>query len=322
MDRFANLSGTRKAAILLLALGADDTVEVTRHLDAAMAYDVIREVAKMEMVPEQVTTAVLDEFLTRVPKAGSGENPKRFAQEVLKRSFGQERASSLDFLRRVDRGQLMEIVHSEHPQVVAYILSVLSPEQSSELLAGLPSEQQVEIARRIATIEPPQPEVLSHLTRSLSGRLNLTTSENQEEQSGGLESLVGIMKNANRTVEQNILTRLEDVDPALADELRKRMVVFEDLALMDDRSVQRVVQEVDRKILALALKQCPDAVKDKVLSNLPERARNILQEDIQAAGRVRVAEVEKAQSEISAVVRRLESEGEIVVSRDSEQYVS
>lgn len=322
MDRFANLSGTKKAAVLLLALGTDDTVEVTRHLDPAMAYDVIREVAKMEMVPEQVTTSVLTEFLSRVPKGGTGEHPKRFAQEVLKRSFGQEKASSLDFLRRVDRGQLVDIVNSEHPQVVAYILSVLKPDQASELLAILPPEQQVEIARRIATTESPTPEVLGHLTRTLSSRLNLSTTEKDEEQTGGLESLVGIMKNANRTVEQNILTRLEDADPSLAEELRKRMVVFEDLATMDDRSVQRVIQEVDRKVLALALKQCPDPVKDKVLHNLPERARNILMEDIQAAGRVRVAEVEKAQSEIAAAVRRLESEGEIVVSRDSEQYVS
>lgn len=323
MDRFDALSGAKKAAILLLALGTDDTVEVTRHLDPAMAYDVIREVAKMDLVPEQVTTAVLGEYLARAPKGGGGENPKRFAQEVLKRSFGQDRASSLDFLRRVDKGQLVEIVRSEHPQVVAYIMSVLSPEQSSELLALLPPEQQVEIARRIANTETPQPGVLNHLARVLSSRLNLSSAEGEEvEQAGGVESLVGIMKSVTRTVEQNILSQLEAVDPTLADELRKRMVVFEDLANLEDRAVQRVIQDVDRKVLAMALKQCPDVVKDKVLNNLPERARNILVEDMQAAGRVRVAEVEKAQSEIAASIRRLEREGEIVVSRDSEQYVS
>jgi len=185
-----------------------------------------------------------------------------------------------------------------------------------------PRRAQLDIARRIARSETPQREGIKHLVRSLSNRLNFLGADRVgEEEIGGIESLVNIMKGVGREVEQNILHGFETVEPELADELKKNMFVFDDLVLLDDRSMQKLLKEVDGKILALSLKRAPAAISDLILRNLSERARKILQEDMEAMGKVRVRDVDQAQTAMVGAVRRLEEAGEIQLTREDEKFV-
>lgn len=313
----------KRAATLLLLLGVDASVEVSKHMEQSLAYDVIREASKISSVPPEEMKAVLKDMVEQLPEMKRSPSGKRFAAEVLKRSFGHDQTGSIDFLKRLDRAQLQDVVASEHPQVAAFVLSFVHEETASALLAGVDAERQVEIARRIAKSEPPQPEGIKHLIRSLSNRLNLLgpASEKIGEDIGGVDSLVGIMKNVGREVEQTILTGFEEEEPELAEEIKKRMFVFDDLVLLDDKAIQKVLKEVDGKILALALRRTSKKISDMILGNLSERARKILQEDMEAMGKVRVRDVDQAQTSIVSIIRRLEETGEIQVSRDDEKFV-
>ncbi|MEW6278094.1 MAG: flagellar motor switch protein FliG [Candidatus Eremiobacterota bacterium] len=317
-----DMSGARKAAVLLLTLGVDATLEVTRHLEQSLVYDVLRQVSKISAVDPDVSRAVLSEFVERLPLVSEAPSGKNFVSEVMKRSaWDDDPLTSIDFLRRLDKGQLLDIVRTEHPQVVAFILSYVNPEQAALLMAELPPDMQVEIATRIATSEPPQRETLAHLARSLGTRLSFFGSEGVSADATGLEALVRIMKGVGREVEQNILTGFGESRPELAEELKKNMFVFDDLSLLDQKSLQRVLKDVDGKSLALALKRASPQIVELVKANMSERARKILEEDMAALGKVRVKDVDKAQSDIVSVVRRLEETGEITVGREDEAYV-
>ncbi len=314
-------SKTRKAALLLMTLGVDTAVEVSKLLDQSLAYDVIREAAKMQNIEESESEKVLREFLELAPAMKGVPSGKRFAAEVLRRSFGEEQSTSIDFLKRLDRSHLQDIVETEHPQVASFILSFVSPDVASQLLASLPAARQADIARRIATAEPPQREGITHLVRSLSNRLSFLGTENVGEEVNGVDALVSIMKNVGRDVEQNILASFEELEPALAEEIKKQMFVFDDLVLLDDKSLQKVLREVDGKILALALRNASADIIKLIERNLSERAKNILREDIESAGKVRIRDVEVAQTQVVSIVRRLEEAGEIVVSKEEETFV-
>ena len=312
----------KRAATLLLCLGIDAAVEITKRLDQSLAYDVIREAAKISALEAEEIAEVLKDFNEQLPELKRSPSGKRFAAEVIKRSFGEDQAASIDFLRRLDRIQLQDIVETEHPQVAAFVLSYIHADMASSLLASLDPERQVEIARRIARTEPPQREGITHLVRSLSNRLSfLGAAERVTEEVGGVDSLVGIMKNVGRDVEQNILQGFEEEEPELAEEIKKRMFVFDDLVLLDDRAFQKVLKEVDGKILALAMRRASKEIVELIHRNLSERARNILKEDVASMGKVRVRDVDKAQTEIVNIVRRLEESGEINVSREDEKFV-
>lgn len=315
-------SGVKKAATLLLCLGVDAAVEITRHLEQSLAYDVIREAARINALDQREVREVLSDFIGDLPDVKRSPSGRRFAAEVLRRSFGHEQATSIDFLKRLDRNQLHDVVENEHPQVAAFVLSYVHPETASALLASLEPERQVEIARRIAHTEAPQREGVAHLVRSLSARLNLLgAADRVTEDVGGVDTLVDIMKNVGREVEQNILLGFDQDEPDLGEQIKKQMFVFEDLVMLDDKAIQKVLKEVDGKVLALALRQASGEIADLLTSNLSERARKILLEDMEAMGRVRVREVDQAQSEIVSIVRRLEGSGEIIVSREDERYV-
>lgn len=312
---------TRKAALLLMTLGVDTAVEVAKLLDQSLAYDVIREAAKVQGVEEEESDAVLREFLELAPAMKGVPSGKRFAAEVLRRSFGEEQSTSIDFLKRLDRGHLQDIVETEHPQVAAFILSFVSADVASQLLASLPPTRQADIARRIATAEPPQREGITHLVRSLSNRLSFLGAESVAHDVNGVDALVSIMKNVGRDVEQNILASFESFEPALAEEIKKQMFVFDDLVLLDDKSLQKVLREVDGKILAMALRNASKEIVSLIEGNLSERAKSILREDIESGGKVRIRDVEKAQTQVVSIVRRLEEAQEIVVSKEEEHFV-
>lgn len=315
-------TATKRAALLMLILGVDASVAVSKRLEQSVAYDIMREAAKIKALDPEEAKDVLRTLLKELPDVRRAPSGKRFAAEVLKQSFGEDQASSIDFLKRLDRMQLEDIVATEHPQVAAFVMSYVHPETASLLMSGLEPDRQLDIARRIARSETPQREGIKHLVRSLSNRLNFLGADRVgEEEIGGIESLVNIMKGVGREVEQNILHGFETVEPELADELKKNMFVFDDLVLLDDRSMQKLLKEVDGKILALSLKRAPAAISDLILRNLSERARKILQEDMEAMGKVRVRDVDQAQTAMVAAVRRLEESGEIQLTREDEKFV-
>lgn len=241
----------------------------------------------------------------------------------MKHAFGgDDPLTSIDFLKRLDKAQLLEITQNEHPQVAAFVLAYVQPDMAAQLLSELSPDQQLEVASRIAVAEPPRREVLNQLARTLGGRFNnIMTPDSVGTEVGGLESLVRIMKGVGREVEQNILSGFSENRPDLAEELKKNMFVFDDIVYLEDRSIQKLLKEVDGKVLALALKRANQDILDLISRNLSERARNILKEDLDAAGKVRLKDVDKAQSEVVSVVRRLEEAGEISLGRDDEAYV-
>lgn len=316
------LSGIQKAVTLLLTLGVEPSIAVARKLDRPLAYDLMRHCASVQEVNQETSQAVIEEFLE---KAMQGNQPtgKEFVAEVMEQAFGgDDPLTSIDFLRRLDKAQLLEVVQNEHPQVAAFVLAYIQPDQAAQLLSELSPEQQMEVASRIAMSEAPRHEVLQHLAKTLGARWNnLFTPENMGVDVGGLDSLVRIMKGVGREVEQNILNGFSENRPDLAEELKKNMFVFDDLVNLDDRAIQKLLKEVDGKILAMALKRANPDIQDLVTRNLSERARNILKEDLEAAGKVKVKDVDRAQSEVVNVIRRLEEAGEITLSRDDEAYV-
>lgn len=317
----AERASVKRAALLMLVLGVDASVAVAKKLEQSVAYDIIREAAKIKALEPDEVKNVLLSLLEELPDVRRAPSGKRFAAEVIRQSFGEDQASSIDFLKRLDRIQLEDIVTTEHPQVAAFVMSYIHPETASALMASLEPERQLDIARRIACSEAPQRDGIKHLVRSLSNRLNFLGAERVGEDVGGIESLVDIMKNVGREVEQNILSGFDATEPELAEELKKSMFVFDDLVLLDDRSMQKLLKEVDGKILALALRRSPEEISEFIMSNLSERARNILKEDMAAMGKVRVRDVDQAQTAIVAAVRRLEENGEIQLSREDEKFV-
>ena len=319
MDAF---TGTQKAVILLLNLGVEAAIEVTKKMDRSVAYDLMRHCANLQEVDGGDSEVVLEDFLVRLKKAGSPTG-REFVGEVMKHAFGgDDPLTSIDFLKRLDRAQLLEITQNEHPQVAAFVLAYVQPDMAAQLLSELSPEQQLEVASRIAVAEPPRREVLNQLARTLGARFNnFVTPDSVGTEVGGLDSLVRIMKGVGREVEQNILTGFSENRPDLAEELKKNMFVFDDIVYLEDRSIQKLLKEVDGKVLALALKRANQGILDLISRNLSERARNILKEDLDAAGKVRLKDVDKAQSEVVSVVRRLEEAGEISLGRDDEAYV-
>lgn len=316
-------TGTGKSVTLLMALGVDCAIAITKQLERPLAYDLLRHCASVNQIKPEDSEAVLEEMFARLDQA---EQPtgREFVAEVMHEAFGgdQDPLTSIEFLRRLEKGQLLEVVQNEHPQVAAFVLSYIQPEQAAQLMSELTPEQQMEVASRIATSEPPRREVLVHLAKTLGSRWNTFFSpESMAVETGGLDSLVRIMKGVGREVEQNILNGFFETRPELAEELKKNMFVFDDLAGLDDRAIQKLLKEVDGKVLALALKRANNDLLELISRNLSERARNILKEDLEAAGKVKLKDVDRAQSDIVAVVRRLEEAGEISLNSDEESYV-
>jgi flagellar motor switch protein FliG len=253
-----------------------------------------------------------------------------YARELLEKSLGSQKAidiinrltSSLqvrpfDFIRRTDPAHLLNFIQQEHPQTIALILAYLEPNKSSIILQNLPHEVQSDVARRIATMDRTSPEVLREVERVLEKKLSTLSSEDYTT-AGGVESIVEILNLVDRASEKQIIEALEDEDPELAEEIKKRMFVFEDIVMLDDRAIQKVMREVDSQELAKALKSVDTEVQDKIFRNMSKRAAGMLKEDMEYMGPVRLKDVEEAQQKIVSIIRHLEDTGEIVVARSGE----
>jgi flagellar motor switch protein FliG len=220
-----------------------------------------------------------------------------------------------DFVKKTDPSQLLSFIQDEHPQTIALILSHLNPNQAAAVLSGLPQELRAEVARRIAIMDRTPPEVIREIERVLERKLSTSIVTQGFTAVGGVKSLVEVLNWVDRTTEKTILENLTDTCPDLADEIKKLMFVFEDIILLDDGSIQKVLREVDSKELALALKGVGEEVQNRIYRNMSDRASTMLKEDMEFMGPVRLRNVEEAQQRIVGVIRRLEENGEIVVAR-------
>ncbi|NLM26092.1 MAG: flagellar motor switch protein FliG [Firmicutes bacterium] len=327
----SKLSGKEKAAILLVSLGPDVSAQVYKHLREEDIEELTLQIASLKKIEPEVRDAVLAEFnemLTAQEYINQGGI--EYAKEILEQALGKEKAEAIlnrltatlqvrpfDFARKTEPGQLLNFIQHEHPQTIALILAYLQPEQASLILSALPPERQVDVAKRLATLDRTTPEVLEEIETTLEQRLAAFAS-NDYTHAGGIDAAVDILNSVDRTTEKTIIDALEQEDPVLAEEIRKRMFVFEDIITLDDRSIQLVIREIDSKDLALALKTASGEVSERIYKNMSKRAADMLKEDIEFMGPVRLRDIEEAQQRVVAVIRRLEEAGEIIISRGGE----
>ena len=329
------LTSRQKAAIVLMTLGPETAADVLKHLSEEDVEALTLDVAQLGRVAPEVRRQAVAEFceicLTQDIFAETGIDQARRALEA---AFGRERAKEVvskvvhtmqvmpfEFVKRSDPGQLLTFIQDEHPQTIALILAHLHPNQAAVVLAGLPQDLRAEVARRIAIMDRTPPEVIQEIERVLERKLSSTLITQGFSHAGGIQGLVEVLNWVDRTTEKTILEALTETSPELAEEVKKRMFVFEDLALLDDVSIQKVLREVDSKELGLALKGVNDDVQDRVFRNMSDRAASILREDMEFMGPVRLRSVEEAQQRIVAVIRRLEESGDIVVARGGDEII-
>jgi flagellar motor switch protein FliG len=325
------LTGRQKAAVFLVSIGSEISSEIFKFLREDEIETLTFEIARLETVEPDQKDAILLEFqelmmANQFITTGGID----YARELLEKSLGSQKAidiinrltSSLqvrpfDFIRRTDPAHLLNFIQQEHPQTIALILAYLEPNKASVILQNLPHEVQSDVARRIATMDRTSPEVLREVERVLEKKLSTLSSEDYTA-AGGVESIVEILNLVDRSSEKQIIEALEDEDPELAEEIKKRMFVFEDIVMLDDRAIQKVMREVDSQELAKALKSVDTEVQDKIYRNMSKRAAGMLKEDMEFMGPIRLKDVEEAQQKIVSIIRHLEDTGEIVVARSGE----
>ena len=322
------MSSAKKIAIILASMGAENASEVYKHLSDDEVEAISVELAKMDYHPIEVVEEVLNEFyelcLTQKVVAEGGMD---YARKILEKAFGEEAASSLlnritkqlktksfDFVRKADYKNLLAIVQNEHPQTIALILSYARTDQASAILSELSKEKRVEVVERIATMDRAQPEVVKAIEASLEKKFaNLATTDSMEV--GGINYVAEIMNNVDRATEKYIFDELSARDQKLADLIKQKMFVFEDIVQLDSKAIQEFTKQVDSKDLAVAIKGSTQEVAECIFANLSSRARESLQADIEYLHNVRMRDVEEAQQRIVAVIRRLEQENVITIAR-------
>jgi len=326
-----DLTGRQKAAIFLVTIGSEISADIFKHLREDEIEALTFEIARLESIESEDKDRVLMEFKElMMAQDFISSGGIDYARELLEKSVGSQKAidiinrltSSLqirpfDFIRRTDPTHLLNFIQQEHPQTIALILAYLEPEKASIILSSLPHETQSDVARRIATMDRTSPETLREVERVLEKKLSTLSSEDYTS-AGGVESIVEILNRVDRSTEKTIIESLEEEDPELAEEIKKRMFVFEDIVLLDDRAIQKVLREVDQQELGKALKSVDNEVQDKIFKNMSKRAANTLKEDMEFMGPIRLKDVEEAQQKIVSVIRKLEEQGEIVVARSGE----
>lgn len=327
----SGISNREKIAVLMVTLGQDIAPEIYKKLDDPTIELITLEIANLRKVSPEIKLEVLKDaqevLMAREFMARGGVD---YARDVLERALGPERAQNLlaritaslqvrpfDFMRHTDAQQILSFIQGEHPQTIALILSYLEPPQAAMILSGLAPNLQAEVAKRIARMDRITPEVLREVERVLERKLSTVMGQDFTV-AGGIDAVVALINSADRTTERNIMEDLEENDPELAEEIKKLLFVFEDILRLDDRALQRIMREVDLKELSLALKGATEELKAKFFKNMSKRAAEMLQEDMDYMGPVRVKDVEEAQQKVVNVVRSLEEQGEIVIATGGE----
>ena len=321
-------TGIQKAAILLIALGPERSADIFKHLKEDEIEELTLEIANTRSVSPQVKEDVLNEFYQiclaqqYIAEGGIG-----YAKELLDKALGEDRAKEVitkltaslqvrpfEFVRKTDPSQLLNFIQDEHPQTIAMILSYLTSAQAALVIGALPPEKQADVAKRIAMMDRTSPDVIKEVERVLEKKLSSLVNQDYTIV-GGVDAIVNILNTVDRTTEKHIMESLEIEEPELADEIRKKMFVFEDILLLDDRAIQRVLRDVDNADLGVALKAANEEVQNVIFKNLSKRLAAMIKEDMEFMGPVRMKDVEEAQQKVVSVIRKLEDSGEIVISR-------
>lgn len=328
------LTGRQKAAVLLISYGSELSSKILKHLREDEIEDLTLEIANLRRVDVETKEKVLQEFYEMcLAQNYISTGGIEYAQEMLEKALGSSRAQDIltkltsslqirpfDFARKTEPTQLLNFIQSEHPQTIALVMSYLHPEQAGMILSALPPPQQVEVAKRIATMDRTSPEVLREVESVLEKKLSSFVMQDFTV-AGGVESAVAILNRVDRGTEKTIMEALEEDNPELAEEIKKRMFVFENIVTLDDRSIQTVLRQVDMKDLALALKTASEEVGNRIFKNVSKRAAEMLREDMGLMGPVRLRDVEEAQQKVVNVIRQLDESGEIVIARGGEDEI-
>ncbi|WP_137789669.1 flagellar motor switch protein FliG [Bacillus sp. E(2018)] len=322
------LSGKEKAAILVISLGPDVAAQVYKHLSEEEIERLTLQISQVRKVDSTLKDEIITQFhqlalaQDYITQGGIG-----YAKTVLEKAVGKDEAMQIinrltstlqvrpfDFARKADPGQILNFIQNEHPQTIALILSYLDSSQAGQILSELPQEMQADIAKRIALMDRTSPEVINEVEQILERKLSATVTQDFT-QAGGVESVVEVLNGVDRSTERTILDALEIQDPELAEEIKKRMFVFEDIVTLDNRAIQRVIREVQNEDLLLALRASSEEVKEVMFNNMSQRMAENFKEEMEFMGPVRLRDVEEAQSRIVGTIRRLEEAGELVIAR-------
>ena len=320
--------GLQKAAVLLIALGPEKSAAIFKHLKEDEIEELTLEIANTRNITPQMKDDVVNEFYQiclaqqYIAEGGIG-----YAKELLEKSFGSEKAADVigkltaslqvkpfEFVRKADASQLLNFIQDEHPQTIALILSYLTAGQAALIISALPPDRQADVAKRIAVMDRTSPDVIKEVEKVLESKLSSLVNQDFAI-IGGVDAVVEILNTVDRGTEKHIMETLEIEEPELADEIRKKMFVFEDILLLDDRAIQRVLRDVDNNDLAIALKGSNEEVQNAIFKNLSKRLGVMIKEDMEFMGPVRMKDVEEAQQKIVNIIRKLEDSAEIVISR-------
>ena len=330
----AQLNNVQKSALILIAMGTENAANVLRHLNDKEVEKVSIEIAKLDDVPADVLNAVIEEYYemilanSYIVQGGMGYARKvleqawglKKAEEILNRVEASTQVSAFYMLRTVDDKQLLNFLQNEHPQTAALILANLKPAQAAAILNELPPEIQGDIVFRLASMEKTSPELIADIESVLKDQMGAAFGGDLSA-TGGAEAVAEILNSTSRAAEKNILEQLKTQDPKLAEEIASLMFLFEDIIHLPDSAIQLINKDINNKTLALALKAVGADLKDKFMRNMSERASEMLKEEIEYLGPVRVRDVDNAQSEILEIVRRLEESGDISLGRGAEEEI-
>ncbi len=318
------INGIQKAALLMIALDIETAAAVLKYLDAEQVEKISAEITKVKNIPSKVVDSIMQDFYDMVTaREYVLEGGLEYAQAILEKSFGMNKAIEIvdkvkslttlkgfDVLKKADSVQLVSFLNKEHPQTIALILSHLNPEQTAEALKELSPELRADVAYRIATLGKVSPQTLKQIEKVVDEMAGTTLSQSVSK-IGGSKSLANILNRLNVNLTKEILEQIEINDPDVAAEVKRLMFMFEDIINIQDRDIQKILKEVDRKDLALALKVADENLRNKIFSNMSERAADLLKEELQYMGMVKLKEVEAAQSKIIDIIKSLEESGEI-----------
>ncbi len=327
-SQLEDISGVQKAAILLIALGPERSASIFKHLKEDEIEQLTLEIANTKSVSPDVKDAILDEFYeVCLAQKYIAEGGIGYAKELLDKALGEDRARDVigkltaslqvrpfEFVRKSDASQLLNFIQDEHPQTIALILAYLPSQQAAAVVSALAPEKQADVAKRIAMMDRTSPDVIKQVEKVLEKKLASLVNQDYTIV-GGIDSIVSILNTVDRSTEKHIMESLEVEEPELADDIRRKMFVFEDILLLDNRAIQTVLREVDNNELAVALKNANDDVKQIIFDNLSSRLSTMIKEDMEFMGPVKLKDVEDAQQKIVNIIRKLEDSGEIVISR-------
>ena len=325
---YSEMDGIQKAAILLITLGPEKAAVVFKHLKEDEIEQLTLEIANTRSVTPAQKEQVLNEFYEiclaqqYIAEGGIG-----YAKDLLQKALGENKAQEVlgkltaslqvrpfEFIRKTEASQILNFIQDEHPQTIALILSYLSPQQAASIISSLTPDKQTDVAKRIAMMDRTSPDVIKEVENILEQKLASLVSQDYTIV-GGVDSVVEVLNTVDRGTEKHIMENLEIEEPELADEIRKKMFVFEDILMLDDRSIQRVLREVENSELAVALKNANEEVQNVIFNNMSTRLVDMIKEDMEYMGPVRVKDVEEAQQKIVNIIRKLEDSAEIVISR-------